>query len=155
LETLLLAEKETTQLIEEVESMIATHEANNRSLHQAQETDPEPRPNMSPIDKGKGKERDRSSSPLSDFESDENEDDDDVSRSPAAKEHRFKRLALKQRLRECRLVMHRVKFLQGDIYHMLGEAQSAAENAAYGEAETIRRNLLQSTIFFLVRLRHH
>ncbi|KAJ7132049.1 SNF2 family N-terminal domain-containing protein [Mycena epipterygia] len=140
LETLLLAEKETAQLIEEIESMLATHEANS-GLHQEQESEPETTPNASPADKGKGKERQRSLSPLSDLESDD--DDDDASHTSATKEHRSRRRALKQRLRECRLVMHRVKFLQGDAYHMLGASQLAAENAAYEEAETIRRTLLK------------
>ncbi|KAJ7460553.1 SNF2 family N-terminal domain-containing protein [Mycena latifolia] len=139
LETLLLAEKETTQLIEEIESTIANHEANGP---QDQETDPEADTTASPTEKGKGKERERSLSPLSDLESD---DEDDASRTPAAKAHRIKRHALKHRLREFQLVMHRVKFLQGDAYHMLGDSQAEAENAAYGEAETIRRTLLKTT----------
>ncbi|KAF7356798.1 SNF2 family helicase [Mycena venus] len=142
LETLLLAEKEATQLIKEIESAIATHEA-NRSLHQAHE--PEPDPSTSPDEKGKGKERERSSSPLSDIESNEDQDHDGSSESSALKEHRAKRQALKQRLREAKLVMHRVKFLQGDAYHMLGASQSAAEDAAYGEAEKIRRAILKTS----------
>ncbi|KAJ7126620.1 SNF2 family N-terminal domain-containing protein [Mycena crocata] len=141
LETLLLAEKETKQLIKEIESVIATHEANN-PLHQDQEIDAEEEDsNPSPNSKGKGKERERSLSPLSDLES----DDEGDPRSPAVKEHRAKRHSLKHRLREFRLVMHRVKFLQGDTYHMLGESQLEAENAAYAEAETIRRSLLKTT----------
>ncbi|KAJ7695156.1 SNF2 family N-terminal domain-containing protein [Mycena rosella] len=143
LETLLLAEKETTQLIEEIESTIATHEATGSNLLQEEENKPETM-DGSPTDKGKGKERERerSLSPLSDLESD---DDEDASRTPAAKAHRSKRHALKQRLREYRLVMHRIKFLEGDAYHMLGDSQAAAENAAYSEAETIRRSLLNTT----------
>ncbi|KAJ7636011.1 SNF2 family N-terminal domain-containing protein [Mycena polygramma] len=137
LETLLLAEKETTQLIEDIESAIATHEA-NRYLHQPQEIEPD---TSTPNDKGKGKERDRSLSPLSDLES----DDDDDDQAPALKEYKSKRQALKLRSREAQLVMHRVKFLQGDTYHMLGASQSAAENAAYGEAEVIRRLILKSS----------
>ncbi|KAJ6581273.1 SNF2 family N-terminal domain-containing protein [Mycena capillaripes] len=141
LETLLLAEKETTQLIEEIESIIATHEANS-GLHQAQE--PEADASTSPDDKGKGKQRERSLSPLSDLESNIDQDDDNAGTS-AAKAHRSKRHALKQRLRDGQLVMHRVKFLQGDAYHMLGASQSAAENTAYGEAETIRRAILKTS----------
>ncbi|KAJ6504820.1 SNF2 family N-terminal domain-containing protein [Mycena vitilis] len=138
LETLLLAEKETTQLIEEIESAIATHET-NRHLHQPQETEPD---TSTPNDKGKGKERGRSLSPLSDLESDDDDDDDDQA---PLKEYKTKRQALKLRSREAQLVMHRVKFLQGDTYHMLGASQSVAENAAYGEAEVIRRLILKSS----------
>ncbi|KAJ7180438.1 SNF2 family N-terminal domain-containing protein [Mycena filopes] len=142
LETLLLAEKEGARLIEEIESAIATHEANS-DFHRPQVPEEEDEIAI-PNDKGKGKEREqdreRSSSPLSELES-ENGDDDDV----ALKEHRIKRRALKQRLREAKLVMHRVKFLQGDAYHMLGASQAVAENAAYAEAETIRRAILKTS----------
>ncbi|KAJ7743179.1 SNF2 family N-terminal domain-containing protein [Mycena metata] len=138
LETLLLAEKEATRLIEEIESAIATHEANS-DFHHAQEPEEEA---SKKNDKGKGKERERSSSPLSDLGSEEEDDDtDDI----ALKEYRTKRRVLKQRLRDGKLVMHRVKFLQGDAYHMLGASQLAAENAAYAEAETIRRAILKTS----------
>ncbi|KAJ7918695.1 SNF2 family N-terminal domain-containing protein [Mycena leptocephala] len=113
LETLLLAEKEATQLIEEIESAIATHEANS-SVHEAQEDGPEP---TAPNDKGKGKEQERSSSPLSDL----SDDDDDDAHTSAS------------------------KILQGDAYHMLGASQLVSENAAYGEAETIRRAILKTS----------
>lgn len=147
LETLLLAEKETRKLIEEIESTIATHEANKSSLQEEQEIDPEANTSN---DRGKGKERQRSLSPLSDLESEDSEDASNTSQ--AAKEHRTKRNGLKLRLRECQLVMHRVKFLEGDVYHMLGASQSEKENAAYGEAETIRRTLLKSKAFSFWRL---
>ncbi|KAJ7453930.1 hypothetical protein B0H11DRAFT_2176342 [Mycena galericulata] len=151
LETLLLAEQETFKLINEIEGVLAAHEANKTAPGKEldadleQRTEPEATTNASPTDKGKGKERQRSLSPLSDLESDDDDDDEDSSRTAAAKEHRAKRTGLKHRLRDCRLVMHRVKFLQGDVYHMLGASQSVKENAAYGEAETIRRTLLKST----------
>ncbi|KAJ7026292.1 SNF2 family N-terminal domain-containing protein [Mycena alexandri] len=141
LETLLLAEKEATRLIEEIESAIATHEANSDFHHEESEGEASTTPN----DKGKGKEqeRERSSSPLSDLGSEDEDDDetDDI----ALKEYRIKRRVLKQRLRDGKLVMHRVKFLQGDAYHMLGASQLAAENAAYAEAETIRRAILKTS----------
>ncbi|KAF8196665.1 SNF2 family N-terminal domain-containing protein [Mycena galopus ATCC 62051] len=140
LETLLLAEKEAKQLIEEIESTLATHEA-NKNLPDAQEMETDPIP--SPDTKGKGKERERSLSPLSDIES--NESDDDNAQTPAVKEHRSKREALKKRRREANLVMHRVQFLLGDAYHMLGASQSAAEDAAYAEAEKIRRDILKTS----------
>ncbi|KAJ7257871.1 SNF2 family N-terminal domain-containing protein [Mycena haematopus] len=139
LETLLLAEKEATQLINEIESAIATHEA-NRSFHHAEEIETDP--SASVDEKGKGKEQERSLSPLSDVESDE---DDDGAQTSALKEHRKKRHALQHRLRETKLVMHRVKFLEGDAYHMLGASQSAAEDAAYAEAEKIRRAILKTS----------
>jgi E3 ubiquitin-protein ligase SHPRH len=99
LETLLLAEKEATRLLEEIESTITTHEA-NRSLDQAdeaEETEPDPSTSLNAKGKGKERELERSLSPLSDMES--HEDDDDGSEPSALKEHRTKRAALKQRLR--------------------------------------------------------
>lgn len=109
LETLLLAEKEGARLIEEIESAIATHEANS-DFHRPQVPEEEDEIAV-PNDKGKGKEREqdreRSSSPLSELESENGDDDDD---DVALKEHRIKRRALKQRLREAKLVMHRFVF---------------------------------------------
>jgi E3 ubiquitin-protein ligase SHPRH len=103
--------------------------------------------------KGKGKERER-------FSDNENEDDDedeesepdgevdpeekDLPKTPAGEEHRIKRRAIKQRLREGQLVLHRVKFLQGDVFHVLGK--SADEDAAYQAAETLRHELLKSPL---------
>ncbi|KAF9023793.1 hypothetical protein BDZ89DRAFT_1069602 [Hymenopellis radicata] len=59
--------------------------------------------------------------------------------------HRNKRHALRQRAREVRIVLHRVKFLQGDVYNVLGESFAAEEAAAYGFCEELRRELLKVT----------
>lgn len=94
---------------------------------------------------GKGKEREREASVVSSaFSDDSSSEDRGLPRTPAGKEHRSKRGALRNRLRECRLVLHRVKFLQGDVYHVLGDSHSPLENDAYGAAEVIRRELLKS-----------
>ncbi|KAF7317918.1 SNF2 family helicase [Mycena kentingensis (nom. inval.)] len=137
LETLLVAEKDAMQMIEEIESAIAAHQANAPPG-----ADPVTEDNNSDTGKGKGKERERSSSPLSDVESDDEEGGDES--DLGLKEYRSRRRALKSRLREAQLVMHRVKFLQGDVYHTLGEAHAAAETTAYEAAESIRRVLLSS-----------
>lgn len=91
--------------------------------------------------KGKGKAKERDISPSSDVEDAE---DYDLPKTPAGQEHGIKRRALQQRLRESNVTLHRVKFLQGDVYHVLGGSHSAAEDAAYAAAEEIRRNLLRS-----------
>lgn len=99
--------------------------------------------NIDPLDvKGKGKaiERDESEPPSSD----EDAEDYDLPKTPAGQEHGIKRRALQQRLRESNVTLHRVKFLQGDVYHVLGGSHSAAEDAAYAAAEEIRRSLLRS-----------
>ncbi|KAF7289508.1 SNF2 family helicase [Mycena chlorophos] len=135
LETLILAEKEATQLLQEIESAIAAHEASAPSRGSK-------RP--SPAASGKGKERERSMSPLSDIDSDSEDegDGDDSEQNAAVKQYRARKSALKNRLREAQLVMHRVKFLQGDANHTLGQAD--AETAAYDAAEAIRRVLLST-----------
>ncbi|KAJ7623410.1 SNF2 family N-terminal domain-containing protein [Roridomyces roridus] len=135
LETLLLAEKDTVKLLDEIETCLANHEASR----QEQATDAAEDAGVVSDEKGKGKERERerSLSPLSDIESEDDEKD-----TPADKQYRAKRNGLKHRLRELQIVMHRLKFLMGDVYHML---KSPKENEAYEEAETIRRNLLKTT----------
>jgi E3 ubiquitin-protein ligase SHPRH len=88
------------------------------------------------LDKGKGKAREVSEVPSERVDV----EDADLPHSLVGEDHRKKRGALQLRLRECRLTLHRAKFLQGDIYHILGS--SAEEDAAYSAAEKIRQNLL-------------
>ena len=74
-------------------------------------------------------------------------DDDDLPQNAAGQEHRIKHRALQQRLRECQITMHRVRFLQGDVHHSLGRTEE--ENASYAAAEELRRILLQSRLYSL------
>lgn len=150
-ETLLDAEKEANALVKEMEAVIAEHRAKGEVLKAAaaelrdgRGLDGPARSNReeeSP--KGKGKQREVSLSLSSDDGSDDGEDAN-LPRTSAGKEHKDKRSALQQRLRESRVVLHRVKFLQGDVYHVLGAAYADQENAAYEAAESIRRALLKS-----------
>ncbi|KAJ7050573.1 SNF2 family N-terminal domain-containing protein [Mycena amicta] len=143
LETLLLAEKESLQLIQEIQSSIAAHEAT--APQPTSEREAERVSRSPPRDKGKGKQRERSLSPLSAIDSEDEENDDDSEEMNAVlKQHRSRKSALKLRAREAQLVFHRVKFLQGDLFHMLGEAHTASEVAAYDEAESIRRVVLST-----------
>ncbi|KAJ8588204.1 hypothetical protein M405DRAFT_934254 [Rhizopogon salebrosus TDB-379] len=85
-------------------------------------------------------------SPFSDEEEDIDDlEDRDLPRNPAGKEHSMKRRALQQCPRECLMVLHRAKFLQGEIYHVLGASQSDKEDASYAAAETLRKDLLKAT----------
>ena len=160
LETLDLAEKDTLKHLEEIETTLAKHDAKGKemkaeaaSLRQAraQALSPE----VSATQKGKGKEREIFSDDENDGDEDQssenNSEDDpeekDLPKTPAGEEHRNKRGAIKQRLREGQLVLHRVKFLQGDVYHVLGK--SADEDAAYQAAEILRCKLLKSPFCFL------
>ena len=154
LETLDLAEKDTQKHLEEIQTTLAKHDAKGKEMKAEAARLRQARartlsPNVTVTQKGKGKERER-------YSDDENEDEDeeidrdgevdpeekDLPKTPAGEEHRIKRRAIKQRLREGQLVLHRVKFLQGDVFHVLGK--SAEEDAAYQAAETLRHGLLKS-----------
>ncbi|KAH8818676.1 SNF2 family N-terminal domain-containing protein [Flagelloscypha sp. PMI_526] len=102
-------------------------------------------------DKGKGRELFSSS----DAEGSDEEDEEDeealvdseselagLPKTPAGKEHRSKGQGLLNRLRETKLLFHRVRFLQGDAYHSLGN--KGMEDEAYEDAERVRRELLLS-----------
>jgi len=59
-------------------------------------------------------------------------------------EQAVRRRTLNQRLRETRLLLHRIKFLQGDVYHVLDNQHSSEES--YGVANEIRRELLKGSL---------
>jgi E3 ubiquitin-protein ligase SHPRH len=156
LETLDLTEKDTLRHLEEIQTTLAKHDAkgNEMKAEAAQLRRARARalsPDLIATQKGKGKEReifndDENEGEDEDDSSEHDDEDDpeekDLPRTPAGEEHRTKRKAIKQRLREGQLVLHRVKFLQGDVYHVLGKF--ADEDAAYQAAETLRRELLKS-----------
>ncbi|KIK58778.1 hypothetical protein GYMLUDRAFT_45086 [Collybiopsis luxurians FD-317 M1] len=148
LETLLAAEKEAERMITEIEKVIAEHDVKGEALKKEAAEQRAARESA----KGKGKQREES--PLSEDEDEEDDpdldegedgEDGDLPKTPAGKEHRDKRRALVQRLREARVQYHRVKFLLGDVYHNLGEKYSTQENDAYAAAEAVRRDLLKTT----------
>jgi E3 ubiquitin-protein ligase SHPRH len=152
LQTLKDAEKQANDMIGEIKTALDEHRAAGEVLKKEAAARRESlgmrasEASTSTTDKGKGKER-----AISDIPSDnEDEDSDDKGlRNPAGEEHTAKRGALQHRLREIKLVLHKVKFLQGDVYHMLGEAYSSAEAEAYDAAEAIRRDLLRGMLSFI------
>lgn len=131
LSTLLEAEREASAMTQEVQSALDLHMSKGSKAEGSATDEAHAR-----FDK-KGKQR-QVSEPLTDLES---SDDEDHLGSPAGEEHGKKRGALQNRLRECRIALHRTKFLQGDMYHALGQTES--EDAAYDAAEKIRRDLLK------------
>ncbi|KAF8630101.1 hypothetical protein AX17_005497 [Amanita inopinata Kibby_2008] len=150
LETILEAEKQANSLIAEINSAIDEHHERGEALKKDTAVQRETLFNRNGgssldagADKGKGKEREVAEI-LSGSE-DEDLEDRGLPRNPAGEEHVSKRRAMQHRLRECKLVLHKVKFLEGDIYHMLGEAYASAETGAYGAAEEIRRELLRAS----------
>lgn len=143
LRTLEQAEADTNKHLEEIRDALAKHDAKGKILieeaallRQQRESSPEP----SATDKGKGKARDRDDE-REDEGGEEDPEEKGLPKTPAGEEHRVKRRTLKHRLREGHVLLHRVKFLQGDVYHVLG--RSVDEDAAYQAAEKLRRELLK------------
>ncbi|KIK38243.1 hypothetical protein CY34DRAFT_402958 [Suillus luteus UH-Slu-Lm8-n1] len=150
LDSLLMAEQEANEIIDDIKTTTAEHQVKGEALKNEaralREFRQQDLSDLSKTDKGKGK---RAMSPLADADEDiddiEDVEDRGLPKTPAGEEHSIKRRALQQRLRECLIVLHRVKFLQGDVYHVLGASQSDKEDASYAAAETLRKNLLKST----------
>ncbi|KAF5378608.1 hypothetical protein D9615_007143 [Tricholomella constricta] len=136
LNTLIDAEMEANGLIDEAQVALDKYQAKKRqSKKEALELS----------EKGKGKQRQLSEELEGLLDDDDNDSEGDEGDSPRGEAHSKKRGALQNRLRECRIALHRAKFLQGDMHHALGPDQSTAEDAAYGAAENIRRELLKGT----------
>ncbi|KAL1692669.1 SNF2 family N-terminal domain-containing protein [Schizophyllum commune] len=87
--------------------------------------------------KGKG----RAGSPTSEVS--EDVDEVGIPKNPEGDAYKNKLRSLKARLRECRIVLHKVHFLLGDIHHVLNN--SDAETEAYAKADELRSTLLKST----------
>lgn len=135
--------REVLALLNDLNQSLDQHDAKGRAMIQAADkrTNPglmdddenEPGPSKA---KGKGKERDPSES-----------GEDQMSELPASaegEEHRRVRMAFVSRIREARVLLHRIEFSMGDLYHHFGKSRE--EEEAYGEAEAIRRSLLQSEL---------
>lgn len=143
------AEKQVNELIDEIKADLVELQKKGNALKEeaaarreamGQKSDDA---SISNKDKGKSKQR-AVSEPLS-VDEDEGSEDGSLPRNPAGEEHATNRGALQHRLREAKLALHKVKFLQGDVYHMLGEAFSSAEATAYEAAEITRRDLLSAS----------
>jgi E3 ubiquitin-protein ligase SHPRH len=154
LDHLILAEQDTDQVINNIKTALAEHHVKGEALKTEERALRESRQQDFPeTDKGKGKQ---AMSPFSDEEEDIDDlEDRDLPRNSAGKEHSMKRRALQQCPRECLMVLHRAKFLQGEIYHVLGASQSDKEDASYAAAETLRKDLLKGTRFHQLALHSH
>ena len=133
LDTLLLAEAEATDIINVINTAIAQHDELGKVLKQQAATN---RNGGDTFDAPRDKDRKTSNS--------EDGEDDGIPQTAAGEEYRNKKLALRQRFRECQISMHKVQFIKGDIYHVLGRRYTDEENAAYAAAEDLRRVLLRS-----------
>lgn len=148
LKILQAAAKETDKYIEDIRDTLAKHDAIGKEMKEETALLREERTEEPPVDseKGKGKEVVKLDDQDADNDNDASEEDLEekgLPKTPAGEEHRHKRAALKQRLREGRLLLHRVHFLLGDTYHVLGD--TPMEEASYERAEGLRRELLRST----------
>lgn len=140
-------------MVEELQKVISEHDAKGKLLkedatipHDPQDLALEqpPAEQATDVDKLKGKEKEHS--PEDDISLDDSPTQD-LPKTPAGEEHAVKRRALVQRLRECNLVLHKVMFLKGDVYHVLGEQHSKDEDTAYQKAEELRKRLLKCLLF--------
>ena len=145
---LLQAEKEADQLMNDLKAAIAEHDAKGNELKKEAALLKASRAPSSEdeLEKGKGKAPARDETPAFD----EGSMDSDLPNTAIGEEHGIKRRALQQRVRECYIAMHRIKFLQGDVYHVMGDARAAEEDAAYSTAEELRHKLLKSKIYGVV-----
>ncbi len=138
---------EVQELCNDTNAVIAEHDAKGEALkeeaarrRQAMNSDDDqPSTSVSP-DKGKGKQRAVSVAATEDSSS----TDDGLPNTPAGEEHRRKKQSLTSRLREYLLLTHQTNFLLGDVYHVLGQKYSAAEDSSYAEADNIRKRILKS-----------
>lgn len=86
-------------------------------------------------DDGKGKGKEREPSPDS-----QHGEEEDVG----------KRNVIARSLREAEILLHKVTFFMGDLYHTLGAKYSKEEDSAYAKAELIRKKLLKGNLPALV-----
>lgn len=130
METLVTAETEVNTLIEDLKAVLQKLDLQILTLKsQEQDTsnekedtvddekDTDDKKDTSADKKGKGKER---GSTLDD-----------------------KRVGVIHRIREAEILLHKVTFFKGDVYHTLGAKYSKEEDAAYEKAESIRKKLLK------------
>jgi E3 ubiquitin-protein ligase SHPRH len=146
----ILQAKDASALVDDFKAAMAYHDAKGKVLKRETAAKREARDQALPRDaheevemdppSAKGKDKDKNVALKVELNSSVY---NNLPKMPAGEAHTVKRRGLVARLRECRLTPRRVKFLQGDVYHVLGEAHSAQEDAAYGGAEDLRRHLLQ------------
>ena len=159
LRTLDSAEKDVNLFLDEIRDALAKHDVKGRELKESEEAarlrrehaTSETSETVNTNDKGKGKATQRAEKGEEVLDHEDDPEDKGLPKTPAGEEHRSKRTAFKQRLREGLLILHRVKFLQGDVLHVLGD--SAKEDSAYEAAERLRRQLLQGKYHFVYTLR--
>jgi E3 ubiquitin-protein ligase SHPRH len=144
LEILLQAEKEADSLISEVLSSIAGHDVEWEKLTAEAAALRATRREIQASRQHRGHDDEHQKDHRSSIDDDNDLLDFEwLPKTVAGEEHVHKSRALQQRLRECYFTLHRVKFLQGDVYHWIGESKDVEEAAAYEAAGGIRSKLLK------------
>ncbi|SRR6266404_1780082 len=156
LAVLLQTEKEADNVISEVLSKIADHDAEGekliaeaaalRAARRETQASTQNAGHDCKDDGGDGRKEDKRDHSFMINDDDNLSDYEGLPKTPAGEEHVHKSRALQQRLREFYLILHRVKFLQGDVYHWMGESKLREEAAAYGAADGLRSKLLKCTL---------
>ncbi|KAL1937944.1 hypothetical protein VTO73DRAFT_12694 [Trametes versicolor] len=145
LDMLVAAETEAQKLVSDLSDVLSEHAKEGEKLKEETTRLRELRHQATShhaADHNKGKGRARSDSP--DHDSVE-ADEEGLPHNPIGDAHRAKAGMLQNRIRDARIILHKVKFLQGDVYHVLGEQYTNQENEAYAAAEELRRVLLKGT----------
>ena len=93
--------------------------------------------------KGKGKERESSPASPADDDAEGKGKEGKSSSGPPEDDDSAKRSGIANRIREAELLLHKVTFLMGDMYHTLGAKYSRDEESSYAKAELIRKKLLK------------
>jgi E3 ubiquitin-protein ligase SHPRH len=153
LELLLRAEKEADEVISDILSALADHDASGVKLKaeaaslraakgETQTSEHERRRYERVVEGNTHHLIEDDHSTFDDNDIDES-DTSGLPKTPAGQEHLHKSRALQQRLRDCYLTLHKVKFLQGDVYHWMGELKAAEEAGAYRAADELRSKMLK------------
>lgn len=151
LDMLVAAETEAQKLVSDLSDVLNEHAKEGEKLKEETTRLRELRHQATShhaADHNKGKGRARSDSP--DHDSVE-ADEEGLPHNPIGDAHRAKAGMLQNRIRDARIILHKVKFLQGDVYHVLGEQYTNQENEAYAAAEELRRVLLKGKCSCSVR----
>jgi E3 ubiquitin-protein ligase SHPRH len=154
LEILLQAEREADELVADILSAITDHDAKGVELKAEMASLRAERGKKqvfgdNEIYDSEGTEGTRRDGPLDDslstfdHDNDHGSDGGGLPKTPAGDEHLHKSRALQQRLRDCYLTLHKAKFIQGDMYHWMGESKAVEEELAYKAADGIRKKLLK------------
>lgn len=142
-------ENDTNEVIEEIEDVIHDHDLVGQALEGGatigrSSTEPLDLSLQSPL-KGKAA-RGPQETTEDEFDEPSGSEEIDLPKTLARNAHKSKKRALLQRLREFKLLLHRIKFLQGDLWSARGELYAVPESEAYEAADQIRRTLLNGKV---------